>query len=237
MSSISRRLVYEEYSNENRIPIKIEIYKKDKKQNIFSGNWKGVLLILALILLIAVFISSLFVLKWKRSGLFLEDCHYRSCASGFGLKCINSICKCPTVDFYYTNKCLPKKSYGEFCHNHQEQCKEGLVCYNGKCSCNQTQFWTGKECSNRASYTENCEFKECLDSLYLMCESPIKLCTCGSTRFWSGEACYRKRLYNEFCGSVLNACRSELGLICLNELCNQSVLLFKMPFLHEFINN
>jgi hypothetical protein len=158
-------------------------------------------------------------LKWKRPGLYLKDCIHRSCASGLGLKCINSICQCPSSDFYYTNKCLPKKSHGAYCHDSQEQCKEGLVCFNGKCSCNQTQIWIGNKCSNRGFFAENCDSIQCLDSLFLTCDATSKICICDSTRFWSGETCYKKRMFNEACGSNSTACRRDLELICLNGFC------------------
>jgi hypothetical protein len=153
-----RRLVFEKYYNEEIIVYKIEIYKTDKKRNDPASVWKGVLLILAFFALIAIFIGSLFLLKWRRPGLYLEDCIQRSCASGFNLKCINSTCQCPSNDFYFTNKCLQKKSHGEFCHNSIEQCKKGLICFNGRCSCNNTQFWNGNICSDKGSYAENCDF-------------------------------------------------------------------------------
>jgi hypothetical protein len=223
MFSKRRRIVFEEYYNNEIVPFKIEIYKIDKKQHNHASFWKGVLLTLALFALIAIFISSLFLLRWKRPGLYLEDCIHRSCASGFNLKCINSTCQCPSFDFYYTDKCIQKKPYGEYCHNSQEQCKEGLICFNGKCSCNVTQFWNGKKCFSKGSHAENCDFNKCLDSLFLICDPTSRLCLCDSTRFWSDNACYKKRLYNEICGSIPTSCRGDLRLICLNGFC-------KMPF-------
>jgi hypothetical protein len=214
-----RRLVFEKYYNDEKIPYKIEIYKTGKKRDDVASFWKGILLILALFALFSIFIGSLFLLKWKRPGLYLEDCNRRSCASGFDLKCINSTCQCPSSDFYYTKKCFQKKSYGEYCHNSQEQCKQGLKCFNGICSCNWTQFWTGNRCSNQGSYADNCDSVKCSNSSFLKCDTSSKLCVCGSTRFWSGNACYQKRLYNEICGFDANACRNDLALICLNGFC------------------
>jgi hypothetical protein len=217
MSFIKKRLVFEKYSYDKEILYKIEIYKVDKKLNDDTAFWKAVLLMLALIALIVIFIGSLFLLKWKRPGLYLEDCIHRSCASGLGLKCIKSNCQCPTSEFYYTKECLPKKPHGEYCHDSQDQCKKGLVCLNGKCSCNRTQFWTSRNCSNRGSFAENCDSIQCLDSLFLTCDASSKTCLCDSTRFWSGEACYKKRLLNEVCDSSTIPCRTDL--ICNNGTC------------------
>jgi hypothetical protein len=112
MFSSRRRLIFEKYHNDEKIPYKIEIYKIDKKQDSHALFWKGILLILALFALIAIFIGSLFLLKWRIPGFYLEDCIYRSCVSGFGLKCINSTCLCPSSDFYYENKCIQKNNMG-----------------------------------------------------------------------------------------------------------------------------
>lgn len=219
MVSQHRILLYEEYFNDKEILYKIEIYKTYNKQGFYVSFWKFVLLLLVIIFLAIVLIASLFLLTWRRPGLFSEDCTRRSCAHGFDLKCINSTCQCPSDDYYYTNKCLPKKFYGEFCHDSQEQCRKGLVCFNGKCSCNRTQFWDGLKCSDRVTYGKNCDFNECLDSLFLLCDASIKMCVCDSTRFWSGKACYRKRSNGEFCGSYDSACRNDKGLFCLNNYC------------------
>jgi hypothetical protein len=227
MSSSRRKLLFEKYYDDEKLQYKIEIYKIYWKPDDHASFWKGVLLILALLTLITVFIGSLFLLEWKRPGLYLEDCIRRSCASGFDLKCINSTCQCPSSDFYYTNKCHQKKSYEEYCHNSQEQCKKGLNCFNGKCSCDQTKFWAGTKCSNRGSYAENCDFdNRCLGSLFLICDESSKLCKCDSTRFWSGKACYKQRLFNEICGSNSTACKSDHDLICLNGLCKSPLYLY-----------
>lgn len=177
-----KRLICERYYNNDKIPYKIEIYNKEKKNTRYGSTWIGVLLCLLLITLIIVFIASLFLLKWKRPGLYLEDCNQRSCVPGLGLKCINSICQCPS-ESYYSKQCLLRKSYHDFCHNAHKQCESELICLNGKCTCNQTQFWTGLKCLNRASYSQSCETKSCLDSLFLICNSFSKVCVCDSTRF------------------------------------------------------
>jgi hypothetical protein len=232
-----RRLVFEKYYYDQPMPYKIEIHKINKKQDSHALFWKEVLLMLALFALFAIFIASVFLLKWRRPGLYLEDCIQRSCSNNFELKCINSTCHCPSSDFYYTNKCLSKKSYGEYCQNSQEQCKKGLICFNGKCSCIQKQFWTGIKCSNRGSYGENCDFIKCLDSLFLICDPISRICICDSTRFWSGRACYKQRLFNEICGSVFTACRTDLGLICLNGFCKTLTHAFVYYLTSYFILN
>lgn len=216
-----RRLVYEEFFYDEKVQYKIEIFKNDMENGYGAQLWKIVLFLLFLAFLFVVFIASLFLVTWRRPGLYLEDCIHRSCESGFNLKCINSTCRCPSNDFYYLKKCLPKKSHGKFCHNSQEQCQQGLTCFNGKCSCNKLEHWTGVRCSNGKNYAENCNGdSNCLSSLFLICDPSSKMCICDSTRFWSGNACYRKRSNGEICGSHHSACKNELGLFCLNGYCN-----------------
>lgn len=216
-----RKLVYKEHRPNELVPTTLLIYKKKNPTKTGISLWSLVILILLLLLLIAVFIASLFALYSRRPGFYKEDCNQRSCAPNFGLKCINSICQCPSNDYYYSTSCQLKKSFGKYCNNNQDQCKNGLICFNGKCRCNREQYWNGNECTDKMTFGQSCNNAECLDSRMLICDKSTNLCICNASRFWSDEACYVKRTFNEKCKDS-DSCRDDQDLICAFGYCKLS---------------
>jgi hypothetical protein len=227
-----RTLIYEEIRKSNSVLSKIEIYKVRRNSQDSYPFWLIFILALLLLALLAVLIGAIVVFGSKREpGTYQMDCLRRSCAPGFGLKCINSTCLCPSNDYYYSTKCELRKSYDKYCNNYQDQCKQRLACFNGKCLCHKTQYWNGRVCSNKVSYGQNCEFAECMDSFMLVCDPSIKQCVCESDRFWSGDTCYMRRNYTDRCMQT-GDCIEYRGLLCLSGYCKtRTVSLLSLIFM------
>jgi hypothetical protein len=217
--TLSKTLIHEEMRFDGTVPSKIEIYKTNKKIKAGYLPWPFVLLGLLFMILVASLIGALVAFNGKNPAIYQINCSQRSCAPGFGLKCINSICQCPSKDYYYSTKCELRKSFGDYCNN-QDQCKQGLMCFNGRCACSQERYWTGSMCTNRASHGSSCDRVECLNVVMLTCDSAIKACVCDSSRFWSGKACYKKRRYNDRCVSTEH-CVDNQALQCLSGFCKK----------------
>ena len=109
--------------------------------------------IIILMLLIGVTI----VYSAPRPGLYKESCDKKSCLADHNLKCMNKTCKCED-NYFYTTKCIIKKSYMEKCHL-TSYCFNNLnmSCLDGVCKCNDMKYWSGSTCVNKKTINQSCQ--------------------------------------------------------------------------------
>ena len=128
----------------------------------------GILVFGSLIALCAIIVNS--ILSQKTSSVtYSQTCSKTSvCKSSLGLTCgSQSICVCPTTQYWYEGKCVAQPTYTQQC-NQTTECRTdlNLICaeYQGQCNCPtttivqtcdclSTSYWTGSACTPRANYS------------------------------------------------------------------------------------
>ncbi len=75
---------------------------------------------------------------------------YPQCDSTIGLRCISSMCRCPSYNYYDGSRCLPLLTLNYPCPG-TFACNTtlGLLCINSACQCNSSQYWNGAFCSKK----------------------------------------------------------------------------------------
>jgi hypothetical protein len=144
-------------------------YEPQAKRDLQDGicllpKWMLVLGILFLFSITIIFLAALItVMGAKNAAVYGESCSDRSCTKNLNLKCIDKICNCSSNE-YYSNKCLPKKTYLKKCNEGMSMCLDNisLICTDGTCKCLNTQYWNGSKCVSRLNYKEKCNGDTCL---------------------------------------------------------------------------
>ena len=133
--------------------------------------------------------------------------------------------------FWDQTSCFPKRTLNERCNANYE-CRgwENTYCLYGYCSClrviqNET-YWNGGSCAQAVSYNQPCTNATSSYMCKMLTEGttcngpyPYK-CSCATLQYYNSASkkCTAHVSFGVACAQT-DACRSDLGLICQNGVC------------------